>query len=399
MKKIFLSIFAICTISYSQVGINNVTPEAQLDIKATDKGMLIPRVSLTSLATALPVTNPNGGALVASTLVYNTNTTVGVGFYYWNGSRWIKIADSTSVISGAVASTSTFVEPNTAIPGPLSALAVAGTNTTTASFDNSTITRTVNVTGLTGTTGVVTCNVQLNHTWGSDIDMYLQSPTGQIIELCTDNGSIYSTNFNVTFADSGATNITSWGSGNISGTYRPEGTLAADVIVPNITTMTGFNGVSPNGTWTLHLRDDASGDTFNFVSFSLSIATIGPINYRLVGETSITYRTGGAIVSNAMYSANVIDDAGAITAITRSTASTGAIGTTVTTLPSTIVSYASDSPKQGSGNFWINTHNQAVSSGLVDGTTYYFQLWVRANIDTPLAQNEIFSLVPILIPQ
>jgi subtilisin-like proprotein convertase family protein len=399
VKKIILLITIVCTISYSQVGINNTSPEAQLDIKATDKGMLIPRVSLTSLTTALPVTNPNGGAVVTSTLVYNSNTSLGVGFYYWNGSKWIRLADNSSVLAGAVASTATLVAPNPTILGALSALTNAGTNSTAASFDSSTNTRTINVTGFTGTIGNITCNVQLNHTWGSDIDLYLQSPTGQIIELCTDNGGIISTTFNVTFADAGATNITTWGGGNITGTYRPEGTLTADVIVPNITTMAGFNGVSPNGTWTLYLRDDASGDTFNFVSFSLSIATFGTANYRLIGETSMVYRSNSAIITNGTYSANVVDDGGAITAITRSTASAGAVGTTAVTLPGTVISYASDSPKQGTGNYWVNTYNQAVSNGLVDGTTYYFQLWAKANVDTPATSNEIFSLIPMLIPQ
>lgn len=399
MKRIVLILIAICTTSYAQVGINNTNPEAQLDITATDKGVLIPRVSLTSLSTASPVVNPTGGALATSTLVYNSNATLGVGFYYWNGTKWIKLADNASVKVGTVASTATLVAPNAAIPGALGALTVAGTNNTAASFDATTITKTINVTGLTGTIGNVTCNIQLNHTFGSDIDMYLQSPTGQIIELTTDNGGFTSTTFNVTFSDAGASNITTWTGGNITGTYKPEGTLVADIITPNIATMAGFNFNSPNGTWTLHLRDDASLDTFNFVSFSLSIATYGFANYRLIGETSMTYKSNSAIVTNATYSANVVDNDGATTALTRTTASAGAIGTTVTTLPGTVLSYASDSPKQASGNFWLTTYNQAVSSGLIDGTTYYFQLWARSNLDTPAASNEIFSLIPILMPQ
>jgi subtilisin-like proprotein convertase family protein len=204
--------------------------------------------------------------------------------------------------------------------------------------------------------------------------------------------------FNVTFSDAAATNITTWTAGSVAGTYRPEGTLTTDVIVPNITTMAGFNGNSPNGTWTLHLRDDAFADNLNFTNFSLTFLPATTINYRLIGETSITYKTGSNVVTNAMYSANAGDE-GFITAISRSNASAGAIGTTAVTVPGTVLSYASDSPKQGSGNYWATTYNQSVSNGLVNGTTYYFQLWAKGNIDTPTASNEIFSLIPMMLPQ
>lgn len=61
--------------------------------------MLVPRIALVSTATATPVTNPAGGALEPSTLVYNTATVAGAtgvspGFYFWNGTAWIPISGS-----------------------------------------------------------------------------------------------------------------------------------------------------------------------------------------------------------------------------------------------------------------------------------------------------------------
>ena len=205
--------------------------------------------------------------------------------------------------------------------------------------------------------------------------------------------------FNVTFTDAGASNITTWTTGSVSGSYRPEGTLTTDVLVPNITTMSGFNGFSPNGTWSLHMRDDLGADFFNYLTFQLDIATYGTLDYRLVGETSITYKTGYNVITNSTYSANPVDNEGVITALSRSTASAGAIGTTIAAVPDTVLSYASDSPKQGVGNYWITTHNQALSNGLVDGTTYYYQLWTKANVEAPTTSNEIFSIIPMLLPQ
>ncbi len=95
LKTLFLSSI-LCTASSIQaqnvgIGTNNPSPSAKLDITDTQKGILIPRVNIANLNTAAPVTSP-----VVSLLVYNTNTTTGVGFYYWDGSQWQRINDQTS---------------------------------------------------------------------------------------------------------------------------------------------------------------------------------------------------------------------------------------------------------------------------------------------------------------
>ncbi len=75
------------------VGINddNTSPDASamLDVKSTNKGVLIPRVALSSTAVAAPVATP-----ATSLMVYNTATAGDVtpGFYYWNGTVWVRVA-------------------------------------------------------------------------------------------------------------------------------------------------------------------------------------------------------------------------------------------------------------------------------------------------------------------
>lgn len=74
---------------FSQVGIGTTTPSAQLEVHASNRGILIPRVDLTSLTTQAPVTNPNGGSLVTSTLVYHSGLNgIIAGYYYWDGTKW-----------------------------------------------------------------------------------------------------------------------------------------------------------------------------------------------------------------------------------------------------------------------------------------------------------------------
>lgn len=66
----------------------NADPSAMLDVKATNKGMLVPRVNLTS-----SVTTPATGLLV-----YQTGGTP--GFYYYSGSAWVYIQNSATPANG-----------------------------------------------------------------------------------------------------------------------------------------------------------------------------------------------------------------------------------------------------------------------------------------------------------
>lgn len=92
MKKIVFTLLLPLFIK-AQVGINTTNPDASsmLDITATDKGLLIPRVSIPNLNAASPITAP-----ATSLLVYNTNTTTGIGFYYWDGTKWTPFTGGTS---------------------------------------------------------------------------------------------------------------------------------------------------------------------------------------------------------------------------------------------------------------------------------------------------------------
>jgi len=89
---------AICftTNTLAQVGINTTDPKGILDINSTNTGVVYPNVALIAADNSSPVVNPQGGAIVAGTVVYNTNTTfngtttdVYPGIYVWDGSKWI----------------------------------------------------------------------------------------------------------------------------------------------------------------------------------------------------------------------------------------------------------------------------------------------------------------------
>ena len=92
--KIILFLLLFTSIGQAQVGIGTTSPAegSILDISSTDKGILIPRVDITDLSTAAPVTEDLTNS--ESLLVYNTNTTTGKGFYYWDGTQWVAVGGS-----------------------------------------------------------------------------------------------------------------------------------------------------------------------------------------------------------------------------------------------------------------------------------------------------------------
>jgi len=102
MKNItaFLLIFIVFN-APAQIGVNTTVPSGMLDVSSATNGLLIPRVALTANNVALPVVNPQGGALAISTMVYNTNPVAGVngvstGYHYWDGARWVSFTGTNS---------------------------------------------------------------------------------------------------------------------------------------------------------------------------------------------------------------------------------------------------------------------------------------------------------------
>jgi hypothetical protein len=88
MNKILLfSFFIYSSTLFSQVGIGTITPNAALDVTSTDDGILVPRIALVNTTTATVATP------TTSEIVYNTATVNDVtpGFYYWNGTIWVRI--------------------------------------------------------------------------------------------------------------------------------------------------------------------------------------------------------------------------------------------------------------------------------------------------------------------
>jgi len=116
MKKgvAVVALFLVFLSGKAQTGIGTTTPSAsaKLEVYATDKGFLPPRVALTATNAAGPIMNPANGLMV-----FNTGTAgaspyqVVPGYYYWDatGLKWVSLSTTVGNVQnqGVFRSTST----------------------------------------------------------------------------------------------------------------------------------------------------------------------------------------------------------------------------------------------------------------------------------------------------
>lgn len=81
------------------IGSTATNDNAALNVVATDKGVLLPRIALTGPKDKTTIPDPTSGMLV-----YNTGDNAGMsvaGYVYWNGQEWRVVSTSTSVAANA----------------------------------------------------------------------------------------------------------------------------------------------------------------------------------------------------------------------------------------------------------------------------------------------------------
>jgi subtilisin-like proprotein convertase family protein len=124
---------------------------------------------------------------------------------------------------------------------------------------------TINVSGVTGTVTKVTVFLDnFSHTFPSDVDILLVGPGGQRLLLMSDaDGGTDAVNADLTFDDTAAT----IGATVVSGTFRPTNVGTGDTFptgpvgpFPDPQLLSVFNGINPNGTWSLFVVDDIGTD-------------------------------------------------------------------------------------------------------------------------------------------
>lgn len=125
-KKVISILFLFCCLfSQAQTGIGTTTPNAsaKLEVASSTMGFLPPRIALTGTNDNTTIKNASGTSITPATglLIYNTATTttdpykVVPGYYYYNGTSWVAIANGLIIDNSKTASFSLSTSDNNKI--------------------------------------------------------------------------------------------------------------------------------------------------------------------------------------------------------------------------------------------------------------------------------------------
>jgi subtilisin-like proprotein convertase family protein len=208
------------------------------------------------------------------------------------------------------------------------------------------------VSGQSGTISHLSVTLNsVSHPFAGDFDVLLVGPNGAKFEVVSDagNGSATS-NVTATFDDAAASALSSggnWGAANSGVTVKPSNvdSGSADVfpspapagpyLNPNNGTFLGvnsqsldaaFGGLSPNGTWSLYVVDDTSGDFGSIAGgWALNVTAAALATTTTTVAPSVNPSTTGSSVT---FSAHVVDNTSANVTTGTVTFKDGGIGGT-----------------------------------------------------------------------
>ncbi|PYJ07091.1 MAG: hypothetical protein DMF06_16725 [Verrucomicrobia bacterium] len=163
------------------------------------------------------------------------------------------------------------------------------------------------VSGLIGNVKKVRVTLQLTHTFPDDVDILLVAPNGQNAIIMSDVGAdIDASNVLLTLDDAAASNLPDLGP-LVTGTFKPTNIGAGDTFPAPAPAPAGtsalsvFNGINPNGTWSLYVVDDQGQDVGQiggwFLSFDMEAPSLANLSTRLQVDTGANVLIGGLIVT------------------------------------------------------------------------------------------------------
>ena len=109
--------------------------------------------------------------------------------------------------------------------------------------------------------------ISIQHEWNNDLDIFLISPEGTVVELSTDNGIDNDEDYIDTVFDQEATTLITAGIAPFTGTFIPEGDLST------------IYGEMSGGDWTLSVDDDFGfADGGQILEFTIELCTEGTLS-------------------------------------------------------------------------------------------------------------------------
>ncbi|MGB4844150.1 MAG: zinc-dependent metalloprotease family protein, partial [Ferruginibacter sp.] len=146
----------------------------------------------------------------------------------------------------------------------------------------------------------------ITHTFNSDLDITIMSPSGTVVTLTSDNGAGNDNVFNGTLWDDNANP-----GGQVP--YTTNNGLVTDQAYVNLTTATplvpeealaAFIGEDPNGVWTITISDDLAGDGGSLDSWALIITGLPAAptltTSSFTNNTPVVIPTGPGVVTSTI---------------------------------------------------------------------------------------------------
>ncbi|MBK8259703.1 MAG: proprotein convertase P-domain-containing protein [Polyangiaceae bacterium] len=137
-------------------------------------------------------------------------------------------------------------------------LVLSATDVPKAISDNTTVASVMSFSE-TAVVKKVALQLNINHTWDSDLDISLKSPANTTVDISSDNGGAGANYQSTIFDDACSSNPAASGTAPFNGCYSPEQPLSTYV------------NQSVKGTWTLQVGDDAGGDTGSLTAWTLAV--------------------------------------------------------------------------------------------------------------------------------
>lgn len=396
---LFIPTFAISQIS-SKVGIGTDTPKSSLDINSSSHGFIPPRVALENVFDSITVQNKFNTQVTVpdGTFVYNTTTNLSTisnsytrlipGLYVWKNKRWRRVLNGTTkVVADENGQNGPRFDTDTCSDW-VETLSNLGNNNSVVDkksikeihFDFNRLENSI-------------CQVELFvHLESRDmrnIELFLISPSGQILELMHGNGPIISggdRKLNGSFSDQATHLITAWSNGNYNNmNFTPQGIMSVPnyenhYTSGNIPNLAGFIGHNPQGKWHFIINNQSSADNVNVLGIKLKLKvkehyTIDS-NYKLISQiqynTKVTNKGVYNSSFNALVQSNVLH-----TVVTRSLTP---IDPYLTPNSLSALEIRDVRTTMNNGQSWLQLNNQDIDTNMNLNTTYYYQLWYRGDI-------------------
>ncbi len=405
MRILLLPIFIlISTLAISQtsskVGIGTDAPKSSLDINSNTLGFIPPRIALENVFDSITVQNKFNTQVTVpdGTFVYNTTTNLSTisdsytrlipGLYVWKNKRWRRVLNGTTKVVAdengqngprfEAASCSDWIEIQSNWGNNNNV--VERNSIKEAHFDFN---------GLENSVCQVELFIHIESRDMRNIELFLISPTGQILELMHGNGPIISggdRKLNGNFSDQATNLISAWNSGNYNNmNFKPQGLLSVPnyenhYTSGNIPNLAGFNSHNPQGKWHFIINNQSSADNVHVFGLSLRLKVKEHYNidssYKLISQIEYNSKTAKNAVFNSSFNALVQSNV-LHTVVTRSLTP---IDPYLTPNSLSTLEIRDVRTTMNNGQSWLQLNNQDIDANMNLNTTYYYQLWYRGDV-------------------